>query len=112
MAKDKDKWVNFMMRFELGLEKPHPNRARNSAIVIGISYIVGGLIPLSSYFFAPTVDEGFMWSCIVTTICLFIFGALKSKATGQPVLMGALKVTMIGIVAAAAAYFIAKAIME
>ena len=112
MAKDKDKWVNFMMRFELGLEKPHPNRARNSAIVIGISYIVGGLIPLSSYFFAPTVDKGFMWSCIVTTICLFIFGALKSKATGQPVLMGALKVTMIGIVAAAAAYFIAKAIME
>jgi len=112
MAKDKDKWVNFMMRFELGLEKPHPNRARNSAIVIGISYIVGGLIPLSSYFFAPTVHEGFMWSCIVTTICLFIFGALKSKATGQPVLMGALKVTMIGIVAAAAAYFIAKAIME
>jgi len=112
MAKDKDKWVNFMMRFELGLEKPHVNRARNSAIVIGISYIVGGLIPLSAYFFTPTVDEGFMWSCIITTICLFTFGALKSKATGQPVLMGALKVTMIGIVAAAAAYFIAKAIMK
>jgi len=110
MAKDKDKWVNFMMRFELGLEKPDANRARNSALVIGISYIVGGLIPLSAYFFSDTVHTGFMWSCIITTLCLFVFGAFKSKATGQPVIMGALKVTMIGLVAAAAAYFIAKAI--
>jgi len=51
ISKDKDKWVDFMMRFELGLERPDPNRARNSALTIGISYIVGGFIPLLPYFY-------------------------------------------------------------
>ena len=58
LAKDKDKWVDFMLKYELGLEKPDVNRARNSAATIGISYIVGGLIPLSAYFFTPTPFRG------------------------------------------------------
>jgi vacuolar iron transporter family protein len=110
LSKDKDKWVDFMMRFELGLEKPHPNRARNSAFTIGISYVIGGLIPLTAYFFTDTPYNGLIGSAIITVICLFVFGYFKSKVTGQPVILGALKVTVIGIIAAASAFLIARAI--
>lgn len=108
MSKDKHKWVDFMMRFELGLEKPNPNRALHSALTIGLAYCVGGLLPLSAYFFTHTPHEGLLISVIITTFSLFIFGYFKSKFTGQPPVKGALKVTMIGLVAAAAAFFIAK----
>jgi vacuolar iron transporter family protein len=110
LSKDKDKWVDFMMRFELGLEKPHPNRPRNSALTIGIAYIIGGLIPLTAYFFTSTPHHGLIGSAIITVICLFVFGYFKSKVTGQPVILGALKVTVIGIIAAASAFLIASAI--
>ena len=109
LAKDKDKWVDFMMKYELGLEKPNANRARNSAATIGISYIIGGLIPLSGYFFTKTPYQGLVISAILTVICLFLFGYFKSKVTGQPLLRGALKVTLIGVTAAAAAFMVAKA---
>ena len=78
LAKDKDKWVDFMMKYELGLEKPNVNRARNSAATIGISYIIGGLIPLSGYFFTRTPYQGLIVSAILTVICLFLFGFFKS----------------------------------
>ncbi|MBZ5858315.1 VIT1/CCC1 transporter family protein [Flavihumibacter profundi] len=108
LAKDKTKWVNFMMKFELGLEEPNANRARNSALTIGVAYFIGGLLPLSAYFFTPSPKEGLIVSAIITTICLFVFGYFKSKVTGQPPLNGALKVTLIGLIAAAAAFGIAK----
>jgi vacuolar iron transporter family protein len=108
LAKDKDSWVDFMMKYELGLEKPNVNRARNSAATIGISYIVGGLIPLSGYFFTQTPFQGLIISAVLTVICLFLFGYFKSKVTGQPRLRGAIKVTLIGITAAAAAFIVAK----
>jgi VIT1/CCC1 family predicted Fe2+/Mn2+ transporter len=108
LAKNKDKWVDFMMKFELGLEKPDVNRARNSAVTIGISYIIGGLIPLSAYFFTTTPYSGLTISAALTVICLFIFGYFKSKVTGQPPVKGAIKVTLIGIAAATAAFIVAK----
>lgn len=108
LAKDKDKWVDFMMKFELGLEKPNPNRARNSALTIGSAYVVGGFLPLSAYFFTDTPKEGLIVSAIITSLCLFVFGFFKAKVTGQPPIKGALKVTAIGLVAAAAAFGIAK----
>jgi VIT1/CCC1 family predicted Fe2+/Mn2+ transporter len=108
LAKDKDNWVDFMMKYELGLEKPGANRARNSAATIGISYIIGGLIPLTAYFFTQTPLEGLMISALLTILCLFIFGYFKSKVTGQPPLKGAVKVTLIGIAAASAAFLVAK----
>jgi len=107
LSKDKTKWVNFMMKFELGLEEPNPNRAKNSALTIGIAYFIGGLLPLSAYFFTSTPHQGLLLSSIITIICLIIFGYFKSKITGQDPIKGALKVTAIGIVAAAAAYFVA-----
>ena len=108
LALDKTKWVNFMMKFELGLEQPNANRARNSALTIGIAYFIGGLLPLSAYFFTKTPADGLIISAIFTTICLFVFGYFKSKVTGQPPFKGALKVTMIGLIAAAAAFGIAR----
>jgi VIT1/CCC1 family predicted Fe2+/Mn2+ transporter len=110
MAKDKDAWVDFMMRYELGLEKPEDNRARQSAITIGLSYIVGGIIPLSPYFFIADSQLGLYYSCAITSVCLFVFGYLKSKVTGQPPWSGALKVLIIGALAAAAAFGMAKLI--
>ena len=110
LSKDKDKWVDFMMKYELGLEKPNAHRARNSAATIGISYIIGGLIPLTAYFFTHTPYHGLFVSSILTVICLFLFGYFKSKVTGQPPLKGAFKVTLIGIIAAAAAFLIAKTV--
>ena len=107
LSKDKKKWVDFMMKFELGLEEPHPKRARNSALTIGIAYFVGGLLPLSAYFFTNNPKDGLLVSAIITTLCLFVFGYFKSKVTGQPPIIGALKVTAIGV-AAAAAFGIAK----
>ena len=108
LVKDKDKWVDFMMRFELGLEKPDAKRARNSALNIGLSYIVGGLVPLSPYFFAATPAEGLKWSCVITILCLFLFGFFKAKVTGQNPWKGALKVMLIGSAAALAAFGIAS----
>ena len=108
MAKDTDKWVDFMMRYELGLEKPEANRASQSAVTIGISYIVGGIIPLSPYFFIANSQMALYYSVVVTMICLFVFGYFKSKVTGQPPFSGAVKVLLIGALAAAAAFGIAK----
>ncbi len=110
MAKDKDKWVDFMMRYELGLEKPKADRATKSAFTIGISYIVGGIIPLSPYFFESNSQIALYYSCAITLVCLFVFGYFKSKVTGQPALTGALKVLVIGALAAAAAFGMAKLI--
>lgn len=110
LAKDKDKWVNFMMKYELGLEMPDANRARKSALTIGISYIVGGIIPLLPYFLTATPFEGLKISAMITIVCLFVFGYFKSKVTGQPVFKGAVKVTVIGALAAGAAFAVARLI--
>lgn len=110
LSKDKKKWVDFMMKYELGLEEPDPNRATKSAFTIGISYIVGGIIPLSPYLIIHTAQEALYYSCGVTLICLFIFGYFKSKLTGQPALKGAIKVVVIGALAAGAAFGMAKLI--
>jgi vacuolar iron transporter family protein len=110
MAKDPKKWVDFMMRFELGLERPDKHRAHQSAFIIGISYVIGGLIPLTAYFFTATAKEGLVYSSIITLICLIIFGLIKSRLTGQPLFKGALRVAFVGAIAAAAAFGIAKLI--
>lgn len=108
IAQDKDRWVDFMMKYELGLEKPDPKRATKSALNIGFSYIAGGIIPLSPYFFITDSAEALKISVIATLVCLFIFGYFKSKITGVNPWFGALRVTLIGAMAAAAAFGVAK----
>jgi vacuolar iron transporter family protein len=108
IARDKQKWVDFMMKYELGLDKPDPKRATKSALNIGLSYVVGGLVPLSPYFFIDTPIEALKISVLVTLICLFIFGYFKSRMTGIHPWAGALRVMLIGAVAAGAAFGVAK----
>lgn len=97
-----------MMKFELGLERPTLNRARNSALTIGGAYVLGGFVPLLGYIFTDLPLQGLMVSSILTIICLFIFGYFKSKATGQPPIKGAFKVLLVGVLAAAAAFGVAQ----
>lgn len=108
IAQDKKRWVDFMMKYELGLEKPDPKRATKSALNIGISYIVGGILPLSPYFFISNSTEALKISAVATLLCLFVFGYYKAKFTGVNKLGGAFRVMMIGAVAAAAAFGVAK----
>ena len=108
LSKDKKQYVDFMMRYELGLEPPSANRARNSALTIGASYIVGGLIPLLPYVFCSNVHTGLIVSAIVTLLALLGFGYIKSRVTGQPPLQGALYTMFIGALAAGAAFAIAS----
>jgi VIT1/CCC1 family predicted Fe2+/Mn2+ transporter len=108
LAKDKTKWIDFMMKYELGLDEPDPNRATKSALTIGLAYVAGGLVPLAPYFLFSTPHQALLYSCGVTLICLFIFGYFKSKVTGQPPFSGAIKVMLIGALAAAAAFGVAR----
>lgn len=109
ICSDQKRWVDFMMKFELGLEAPDPKRALYSAATIAASYIVGGLIPLSPYMVTKNIGEGLWWSVGVTICALFIFGYLKGKFTGLNPLKGALQTTLIGGLAAAAAFGLARA---
>ncbi len=110
IIKDNDRWVEFMMKHELGLEKPDPKRAHKSAFNIGLSYIVGGFIPLIPYFFVDTALIGLKYSAMITLVCLFIFGYFKSKMTGVNPWIGGVKVMLIGATAASVAFGIARLI--
>ena len=108
--KNKKQWVDLMMNLELKLEKPAENRAAKSAGTIALSYLIGGFIPLFPYIIFSSNKFGFNVSCIATITALIVFGYYKSKMTGQPLIIGTLKVTVTGIIAAAAAYLLAKAV--
>jgi VIT1/CCC1 family predicted Fe2+/Mn2+ transporter len=101
-------WVDFMMRFELGLEEPHPARALRSALTIAGAYIVGGLIPLAPYMIVESVRTALLTSVVATLIALFIFGYTKGRYTGMPPVRSAMRTTVIGGLAAAAAFGIAR----
>ena len=108
IASDQKRWVDFMMRFELGFEEPDPKRARNSAITIAASYILGGLVPLSSYMIVSDLQTALMWSVIVTLVALFLFGYFKGRLTGISPLQGGLRTVVIGGLASAAAFGLAR----
>jgi len=103
-------WIDFMMRFELGLEEPSPQRALHSALTIAASYIVGGLIPLAPYMMLPTARAALPVSIAVTLIALAVFGAIKGRFTGAAIVPSALQTTLVGGAAATAAFLIARAI--
>jgi len=107
---DQKKWVDFMMRFELGLEEPDPARAARSAATIAGSYIVGGLIPLAPYIVMRDIQPALWVSVGVTLSALFVFGAIKGHYTGVKPWRGGLQTVLVGGLAAAAAFFIARLI--
>ncbi len=100
-------WVDFMMRFELGLEEPAPNQAHRSALTIALSYVAGGFIPLVPYMLIQGNDAALRVSVVVTLIALALFGALKGRLLGSGTLRSALQTVSIGGAAAAVAYLIA-----
>ena len=107
---DQRRWVDFMMRFELGLEEPDPRRATRSAITIAVAYIVGGLIPLAPYMLLASVTDGLRYSILITGIALATFGFVKSRFIGISAWKGALQTVLTGGLAAAAAFLLARLI--
>ncbi len=105
-----DAWRDFMMRFELGLEKPDPRRAFASAFTIAASYVVGGLVPLVPYMTCGDAATGLRYSSAATLIALAVFGFLKGRFTGVQPWKSAMQTTLIGGLAAAAAFGLAKLI--
>lgn len=101
-------WVDFMMRFELGLEEPDPTRAGRSAATIAASYIVGGLIPLAPYMILGDVFTALWTSVGVTLLALLAFGFIKARFTDVSPIRGALQTAFVGGIAAAAAFFLAR----
>jgi vacuolar iron transporter family protein len=103
-------WVDFMMRYELGLEEPDPRRAVTSAATIAGAYVAGGLIPLSPYILLGNAARGLLWSALVTLGALGVFGYLKGRFTDTGPLRSATQTMVIGGLAAAAAFLLAKII--
>jgi len=103
-------WIDFMMRFELGLEKPDPKRALTSAATIAGAYVAGGLVPLAPYIFARERSTALLLSIILTLTALLVFGFVKGRFTGTRPMRSALQTALIGSAAAGAAYAIARAI--
>uniref|UniRef100_A0A5B7AFJ5 Vacuolar iron transporter n=1 Tax=Davidia involucrata TaxID=16924 RepID=A0A5B7AFJ5_DAVIN len=110
LRKKPQAWLDFMMKFELGLEKPDPMRALQSAMTIAIAYILGGLVPLIPYMFIPTAKEAVVASVALTLVALLVFGFVKGCFTGNNPLKSALQTTLIGAIASAAAFGLAKAV--
>jgi len=103
-------WVDFMMRYELGLEKPDPRRALNSALTIALSYVAGGLIPLFPYVLLHTARNALTLSVVVTVIALFLFGYVKGRFTGVRPFKSGIQTVLIGGLAATAAFGLARLI--
>ena len=106
---DRDRWVEFMMRFELGIERPDPRRAFTSAFTIGGAYIVGGLVPLVPYMLVPAVHDAMVWSVISTGVALLAFGAIKGRFTGMNLVRSAIQTLVVGGLPAGAAFGLACA---
>ena len=112
LRKQPKKWIDFMMRFELGLEKPDPQRALVSALTIGGAYAAGGFIPLTPYMLANDIAIALLISVAATILALLVFGFVKGRFTGMRPVRSALQTAFIGSVAAGAAFLIAKLISE
>jgi len=108
IAADPKRWVDFLMRFELGLERPNPRRAPISATTIAISYIVGGLIPLLPYILGLELHQALLYSVVFTGIALALFGAVKGRLTGINMVKSALQTMFVGGVAAGAVFYLAS----
>lgn len=108
ISSDQDRWVDFMMKFELGLEEPDPKRASRSALTIAGSYIAGGLIPLAPYFIFRTIHSALIVSVVVTLLALLVFGYVKGRFTVKTPMRSAWQTVVVGGLAATAAFVLAK----
>lgn len=109
ISADRERWIEFMMRFELGLERPEPRRALISAVTIGTAYIVGGLVPLVPYMLTGDIGSALKVSVLATGVVLLLFGGVKGHFTGVNRLRSALQTLLVGGLAAGAAFTLARA---
>ena len=107
LQRDPVAWRDFMMKFELGLEKPDPGRALRSAGTIAGSYIGGGMVPLLPYMLVTDIRIGLWISCGVTLVALAVFGGVKGHFTGVPMFRSAWQTALVGGLAASVAYGLA-----
>jgi vacuolar iron transporter family protein len=110
ITSDRKQWVEFMMRNELGLERPDEQAAPRSAALVGGGYVVGGIFPLAPYAFIPVAHLALLWSIAFTSVALFAFGAVRARVLGTPIARGALQTWLIGALAAGAAYGLARVV--
>jgi VIT1/CCC1 family predicted Fe2+/Mn2+ transporter len=108
LTQHRERWVRFMMRFELGLEEPDPKRAVRSALTIGSAYVAGGLVPLLPYMLLPAVKGALLASVILTLVTLFLFDAIKGRLTRARAVRGGTQTVLVGGLAAGAAFAIAR----
>jgi VIT1/CCC1 family predicted Fe2+/Mn2+ transporter len=108
IASDDKRWVDFMMKFELGLERPDPKRAPISAVTIATSYFIGGLIPLTPYILSDDLKTALLASILFTGVALLAFGAVKGKLTGANPIKSSLQTALVGGLAAGAAFYLAS----
>jgi VIT1/CCC1 family predicted Fe2+/Mn2+ transporter len=107
---DRRRWVDFMIRFELGLTEPEPGRAQQSALTIALAYVAGGLVPLAPYLLLPSVQAALLGSVLMTVLALFVFGFIKGRLTTNRPVRSGWQTVLVGGVAAAAAFTIARMI--
>jgi VIT1/CCC1 family predicted Fe2+/Mn2+ transporter len=107
---DRKRWVDFMIKFELGITEPDPGRARNSALTIALSYVAGGLVPLAPYFLLHSVQAALIGSVMITLLALFVFGFIKGRFTTNRPIRSAWQTVVVGGLAATAAFAIARMI--
>jgi VIT1/CCC1 family predicted Fe2+/Mn2+ transporter len=110
ICKDRNRWVDFMMRFELGLERPDPRRATRSGLTIAAAYVAGGMIPLAPYMILPSITDGLRYSAVITFAALAFFGYVKSRFIGISPWKGSLQTVLTGGLAASAAFALARLI--
>lgn len=110
ISANRTRWLDFLMRFELGLERPNPKRAPISALTIAAAYVTGGLIPLVSYIVNPEIPTALRYSILLTGIALVVFGAVKGLMTGVNVVKASLQTLLVGGLAAAAVFYLASVV--
>jgi VIT1/CCC1 family predicted Fe2+/Mn2+ transporter len=108
LARDKQNWLRFMMEFELGLQQPEAKLVKWGALRIGVSYALGGFVPLSAYFLTKTPQQGLILSSALTVVALAVFGFLKNQFLDQPKVKGAIRMVTVGALAAATSFFVAQ----
>ena len=108
LARQPGAWVDFMMRFELGLDKPEPHRALASARYIAGAYVVGGMVPLTPYFFSASIPQALCWSAVFTLLALLVFGYIKGRFSGSRPARSAVQTMLVGGLAAGVAFLVAR----
>jgi len=108
IIKDRRRWVDFMMREELGMIEPAVGAALKTSLTIGVSYVAGALVPLFPFILPLTIPQALLMSSATTLTTLFLVGIFKARYTGGLWWRSGLETLLIGAAAAGAAYVLVR----